>query len=76
MRCKKVLIHDAARPFTSKKIIHEIITKLNNNSAVIPVIKVNDATKRADKNAIFKNIKRNTLRLAQTPQGFNYKKIY
>ena len=76
MRCKKVLIHDAARPFTSKKIIHEIIAKLNNNSAVIPVIKVNDATKRADKNAIFKNIKRNTLRLAQTPQGFNYKKIY
>ena len=76
MRCKKVLIHDAARPFTSKKIVHEVITKLNNNSAVIPAIKVNDAAKRARENIIFKNIQRNTLRLAQTPQGFSFQKIY
>jgi len=40
------------------------------------VLKVTDATKRVDKNEIFKNIKRNTLRLSQTPQGFTYKKIY
>ena len=76
MKCKKVLIHDAARPFTSKRIVHELIKKLKNNSAVIPTIKVNDATKRANENVIFKNIQRNTLRYAQTPQGFTYKKIY
>jgi len=76
MNCKKVLIHDAARPFSSKKIINEIINKLRTNHAVIPVIKVNDATKRVEKNKIFKNIKRNSLRFSQTPQGFTLKKIY
>jgi len=76
MNCTKVLIHDAARPNTSKKIINNIIFNLKKNHAVIPVIKVTDATKRIKKNIIFKNIERNTLRFAQTPQGFTYKKIY
>jgi 2-C-methyl-D-erythritol 4-phosphate cytidylyltransferase/2-C-methyl-D-erythritol 2,4-cyclodiphosphate synthase len=76
MNCKKVLIHDAARPFPSKKIINEIINKLRTNHAVIPTIKVNDATKRVEKKIIFKNIKRNSLRFSQTPQGFTFKKIY
>tara|TARA_Y100000590_G_scaffold221350_1_gene250475 strand:- start:5206 stop:6342 length:1137 start_codon:yes stop_codon:yes gene_type:complete len=76
MGCSKVLIHDAARPNTSKKIINEIINKLNNNHAVIPVIKINDATKQFRNNLIFKNIKRNSLCLSQTPQGFTYNKIY
>ena len=76
MNCKKVLIHDAARPFTSKKIINEIIKKLRTNHAVVPIIKVNDATKQVEKKIIFKNIKRNSLRFSQTPQGFTFKKIY
>ena len=75
MNCKKVLIHDVARPNTSKKIIKEIIKKLKNNDAVVPTIKVYDATKRIDKNLIFKNIKRQTLGFSQTPQGFTFKKI-
>ena len=33
MNCKKVLIHDAARPFTSKKIINEIIKKNTKTNA-------------------------------------------
>ena len=76
MNCKKVLIHDAARPFPSKKIINEIIKKLRTNHAVVPIIKVNDATKRVNKKIIFKNIKRKSLRFSQTPQGFTFKKIY
>ena len=76
MNCKKVLIHDAARPFPPKKVIDSIINKLKKNHAVIPVVKVNDATKRIKSDTIFKNIERNSLRLAQTPQGFTYKKIY
>ena len=76
MNCKKVLIHDAARPLTSKKIINEIIKKLRTNHAVVPIIKVIDATKRVKKKIIFKNIKRNSLRFSQTPQGFTFKKIY
>jgi len=76
MNCKKILIHDAARPNPSKKIINEIINKLNYNHAVIPIIKTNDATKRYKKNLIFKNIQRETLGSSQTPQGFTFSKIY
>ena len=76
MNCTKVLIHDAARPNTSKKIINQIIFSLKKNHAVIPVIKSTDATKRHEKKIIFKNIERKTLSFAQTPQGFTYKKIY
>ena len=75
MNCKKVIIHDSARPYPPKKLINNLIKKLKNNSAVIPLIKANDATKRIRKNVIFKNIERNSLRFSQTPQGFNYKKI-
>ena len=76
MNCKKVLIHDAARPNPSKKLINNIIAKLNNNHAVVPIIKSYDATKRFEKNFIFKNIQRDTLGFSQTPQGFTFKKIF
>ena len=76
MNCKKVLIHDAARPNASKKLINEIINKLNYYHAVVPLIKTNDATKRTEKNLIFKNIQRSTLGFSQTPQGFTFSKIF
>jgi len=76
MNCSKVLIHDAARPNPSKTLINNLIKKLKKNHAVAPVIKINDAVKRVNKNIIFKNIQRNSLRSSQTPQGFTYKKIY
>ena len=76
MNCKKVLIHDAARPSPPKPLIKNLINKLKRNNAVIPIIKANEATKRSKKNTIFKNIQRNSLRFAQTPQGFTYKKNY
>jgi len=76
MRCKKVLIHDAARPNPSREIIRKTIHYLKKNHAVVPVIKTNDATKRFDKNLIFKNINRKSLGFSQTPQGFSFNKIF
>jgi len=76
MNCQKVIIHDVARPSPTKIMISRILNYLKKNNAVVPVIKIQDATKRVKKNSIFKNIDRNTLRFCQTPQGFNYKKIY
>jgi len=76
MRCKKILIHDAARPNPSKNIIYKIISKLNHNHAVVPLIITNDAAKRFNKNLIFKNIQRKTLGFSQTPQGFTFDKIF
>ena len=76
MNCQKVLIHDAARPCVPKELVKKIIFKLKSNHAVVPIIKVNDATKRIEKNLIFKNINKDGLRFSQTPQGFTYEKIY
>jgi 2-C-methyl-D-erythritol 4-phosphate cytidylyltransferase / 2-C-methyl-D-erythritol 2,4-cyclodiphosphate synthase len=76
MNCKKVLIHDSARPNTSKKIINNLISKVKKNIAVVPTTKVTDAVKRIQNKTLFKNIKRDTLRFSQTPQAFDFKKIY
>ena len=76
MNCKKVLIHDSARPNPSKKLISKTIYELKTNHAVVPTIEISDATKRVKKNIIFKNIQRNSLRFSQTPQGFTFRKIY
>ena len=67
---ENVLIHDSARPLVSNKLIKKIIIKLNNNSNCIPYIIHNDYIKtksKLDNNKIF---------YIQTPQGFNFKKIY
>ena len=76
MSCKKVLIHDSARPNPSKELIKNVIQKLKKNHAILPIIKINDATKRIKKDIVFKNIERASLRFAQTPQGFTFSKIY
>ena len=76
MNCTKVMIHDAARPNPSKKIISNIIDKIKSNHAVVPIIKAHDATKRIKNNIIFKNIQRDSLGFSQTPQGFTFNKIY
>ena len=76
MNCSKILIHDSARPEPPKNLIKKIIHKLKNNHAVLPIIKTNDATKRVKKNIVFKNIERDSLRFAQTPQGFTFAKIF
>ncbi len=66
-----VLIHDAARPNFSKKIIKKIIKNLKKNDCVVPTITSPDTT-------VFKNeyVDRDKIRLLQTPQGFKLKKIY
>ena len=75
-KCKTVIIHDAARPNVSKNIIKKTILSLKKNNAVVPVIKVNDSVKITNYNFIINNANRENLRLAQTPQGFNFKKLY
>jgi 2-C-methyl-D-erythritol 4-phosphate cytidylyltransferase/2-C-methyl-D-erythritol 2,4-cyclodiphosphate synthase len=74
-KANKVLIHDAARPFVSKKIIDDVLKKLKNNDAVIPVIPVRDTLKKATKSTIRETVDRDNLFAVQTPQGFHFKKI-
>jgi|TARA_B110000259_G_scaffold148655_1_gene167723 2-C-methyl-D-erythritol 4-phosphate cytidylyltransferase/2-C-methyl-D-erythritol 2,4-cyclodiphosphate synthase len=72
----KVLIHDAARPNFSKKLIKDIIINSHLNKVVVPILKIQDALKeKRNKNKIL-NIERNNFFLTQTPQSFNLNEIF
>lgn len=72
-----VLIHDAARPFVSQKIIRDVLDTLKTHAAVIPGIPLVDTIKRTDlKQNIIQTIDRNHLWGVQTPQGFHYPLIW
>ena len=73
---KNVLIHDSVRPNISNKIINKVINKMKIYDAVIPIIEINDALKKIKNSKIIDHVDRNNFGLAQTPQGFNYKKLY
>ena len=72
-----VMIHDAARPFISKKLIDNLYSKLQKvKTAVVPVVKIQDTIKLCEKNKVTKDINRNNLFLTQTPQLFEYKTLH
>jgi len=72
---KNVLIHDAARPNFSQKLLLNLIKNLKNNKAVIPAITSTDSIKYKIKNQLF-NINKNNSLLTQTPQAFRFKDLY
>ena len=72
---KNVMIHDAARPNFSLKLIDRLYNELMTNDCVIPAIQCTDTVKQKLSHKI-KNIKRESIYLIQTPQAFNYKKLY
>jgi 2-C-methyl-D-erythritol 4-phosphate cytidylyltransferase/2-C-methyl-D-erythritol 2,4-cyclodiphosphate synthase len=72
---KNVLIHDAARPNFSLKLLDKLYKELKLNDCVIPAIQTLDSIKEKSSNLV-KNLKRENIYLIQTPQGFNYKKLY
>jgi 2-C-methyl-D-erythritol 4-phosphate cytidylyltransferase/2-C-methyl-D-erythritol 2,4-cyclodiphosphate synthase len=70
-----VLIHDAARPNFSIKLLRKLIKELNKNKSVVPVITPRDSLKYKVGNQLF-NLKRGNSYLTQTPQGFDFKELY
>ena len=72
---KYVLIHDAVRPFTSKKIIDDIFNELKKFDAIMPVLPIVDAMWFKKKNLLTPQKQRENFLRAQTPQGFIFKKI-
>ena len=71
----KVMIHDAARPDFSLKLLNKLNKELKSHDCVIPAIKTNDSVKEKIKGKII-NLKRENIYLTQTPQGFDFKKLY
>ena len=72
---KNVLIHDAARPNFSLKLLDKLYQNLKSNDCVIPAIQTVDSVKQRTLN-IVKNLERKNIYLIQTPQAFDYKKLY
>jgi len=71
---KNVIIHDAARPNFSLKLLKKLVDELKSNHCVIPAIQTADSIKQKASN-IVTNLKRENIYLIQTPQAFNYKKL-
>ena len=69
-----VMIHDAARPNFSKKLINNIIISSKKKKTIIPILKLQDALKEK-RNKIY-NIKKKNFFLTQTPQSFDFNEIY
>ena len=70
-----VLIHDAARPNFSIKLLNKLLVSLKKNKASIPVISSKDSIKYKVKNQLY-NLKRNNTYLTQTPQAFKFNDLY
>ena len=72
---KNVIIHDAARPNFSLKLLDKLHNELKSHDCVIPAIQSLDSIKQKSLK-IIKNLKRQDIYLIQTPQAFDYKKLY
>ena len=72
--CTNVIIHDAARPFCSSRIINEGLSLLNDYDAAIPILEINDSL--IENIEEIKYLQRDNIKIVQTPQFFRYKNIF
>ena len=70
-----ILIHDAARPDFTIKLLKKLLNHLKKNIAVVPYINSKDSIKYKFKKELF-NLQRENTYLAQTPQAFKFRKLY
>ena len=75
LKPKKVLIHDAARPFVSQALIQGVIDALDEHPGALPSVAVADTLKRGHHGLIEDTVSREGLYRAQTPQGFRFDDI-
>lgn len=72
-----VLIHDGARPFVSEKIILDTAEATFDFGAAVPGVIPCDTQKEVDENGfITRHLVRKNVNAVQTPQGFDFKKLY
>lgn len=72
---ERVLVHDAARPFLTRKVVNALVEALESAEAALPVLPVADTLKRAEHGAVTATVPRDDLYRAQTPQAFRYKAL-
>lgn len=68
-----VLVHDAARPFTSAALVSRAIAAAGAHGAAVPALPISDTVKLVDDaGQIAATLDRSALRTVQTPQAFAY----
>jgi 2-C-methyl-D-erythritol 4-phosphate cytidylyltransferase/2-C-methyl-D-erythritol 2,4-cyclodiphosphate synthase len=68
-----VLVHDAARPFTSADLVSRAITSAVEHGAAIPGLAATDTVKAVDPDGrVAETLDRTRLRVIQTPQAFGF----
>ena len=66
-----VLIHDAVRPFITRKVIEDVIRESATHGAAVVGVRVKDTIKREGTKGFYKDtLPRHVLWAVQTPQGF------
>ncbi|HSQ75956.1 MAG TPA: 2-C-methyl-D-erythritol 4-phosphate cytidylyltransferase [Bacteroidota bacterium] len=66
-----VLIHDAVRPFVTRKVIQEVIRETARFGAAVVGVRVKDTIKKEGKTGFYEStLPRHLLWAVQTPQGF------
>lgn len=71
-----VLIHDAARPFSTPELIERVMNKAMETGAAIPAVPVKDTIKVVDeKGEVLNTPPRQSLWAVQTPQAFRLSTI-
>jgi 2-C-methyl-D-erythritol 4-phosphate cytidylyltransferase / 2-C-methyl-D-erythritol 2,4-cyclodiphosphate synthase len=71
-----VLVHDAARPFASTRLVSRAITAVAPGGAAIPGLAVTDTVKSIDNDGrVAETLDRARLRTIQTPQAFGFEAL-
>ncbi|GEL06041.1 2-C-methyl-D-erythritol 4-phosphate cytidylyltransferase [Rummeliibacillus sp. G93] len=67
-----VLVHDAARPFITTPIIHELVEAAEKKGAAIAGVRAKDTMKVVENGKIKGTVDRSSLWMIQTPQAFDF----
>ena len=70
-----VLIHDAARPFVSPRVIADVVEALASHDGALAAIPIVDALRREEGGLCGAPVPREGVWRAQTPQGFRFPAI-
>lgn len=70
-----VLVHDAARPGLSAKVIMELLEALGDAEAAAPALVMTDAVKEVGPDGRLTTLPRDGMRRIQTPQAFRYEAL-
>ncbi len=71
-----VLIHDAARPYISVRIVEDVVEAVITQGAAVPIIPPVDTQKEVNQEGkIVRHLLRSTLGAVQTPQGFRFAEL-